>query len=61
MPSDTTRIIEQAKFTYSLLGKASEKQNWSCKNKTSWSFKNCKTRKSGTRINWTTFSKKDET
>ena len=26
MPSDQSRIIEQAKFTYSTLGKASEKQ-----------------------------------
>ena len=26
MPSDQNRIIEQAKFTYSTLGKASEKQ-----------------------------------
>ena len=64
LPSDQSRIMEQAKFTYFSLGKAFEKKtknDWRVRHKTSWSFKSFKTRrKSGTRSNWRTFSKKDK-
>ena len=48
MLSDQSRIIEQAKFTYSSLGKGNKKtnkRNWRSRNKTSWGFKSFKTRR----------------
>ena len=53
LPSDQSRIIEEAKFTYSPLGKALQKQRKTIeeqrkkqtKIKTSWSFRSFKTRK----------------
>ena len=39
LPSDQSRMIEQAKFTYSPFDKAFEKQNWGSKkkaNKSTW-------------------------
>ena len=47
LPSDQSWITEQAKFTYSPLGKAFEKtskNNWRARKKTSWSFRSFKTR-----------------
>ena len=47
LPSDQSWITEQAKFTYSPLGKAFEKtskNNWRTRKKTSWSFRSFKTR-----------------
>ena len=47
LPSDQSWITEQAKFTYSPLGKAFEKtskNNWRTRKKTSWSFTSFKTR-----------------
>ena len=47
LPSDQNRIIEQAKFTYSVLGKAFTKQTktteWQGK-KSSWRFRSFNTR-----------------
>ena len=54
LSSHQTRIIEQAKFTYSPLGKAFEKQiknNWRPWNKTSWRFKSFKTNKKINQVN----------
>ena len=48
LPSDQNRIIEQAKFTYTPLGKVFEKQIKTVtgqEKKTSWSFRNFTTRK----------------
>ena len=62
LPSDQGTVIEQAKFTYSLLEKKFrkiKKKNWRSKNKTGWSFKSFKTKRR-TRITWKTFSKKYE-
>ena len=45
LPSNQQQIIEQAKFTYSPLGKAFEKQNknnWRSRRKTNWCFKKFK-------------------
>ena len=47
LPSDQSRIIGQAKFTYSPLAKAFVKQkqnNWRSRSKISWSFKSFKIR-----------------
>ena len=46
LPSDQSWITEQAKFTYSPLGKEVEtsKNNWRTRKKTSWSFRSFKTR-----------------
>ena len=55
LPSDESRITEQAKFIYSPLGKAKTSQsNWRAMKKTSWSFKSFKTKGKSTRpkINW---------
>ena len=46
IPSDQSRIIEQAKFIYCPLDKAFKKQiksNWRTRKKPSWSFKSFKT------------------
>ena len=53
LPSDQSRIIEQAKFTYSPWGKVFEKQRKTISFlETSWGFKSLKTRrKSRTRTN----------
>ena len=55
---DQSRLIEQAKFTYSPLGKAFEKHknNW----RSSWSFKSFKTSGTSTKIvtEWRNFSKR---
>ena len=48
LPFDQSKIIEQAKFTYSPLGKTFEKRKknyWRASKKTSWSFKTLKIRK----------------
>ena len=45
LPSNQKQIIEQAKFTYSLLGKGfwkPGKNNWRSRRKTSWGFKTFK-------------------
>ena len=45
LPSNQKQIIEQAKFTYSLLGKGfwkPDKNNWRSRRKTSWGFKKFK-------------------
>ena len=64
LPSTQSRIIKQANFTYSPWGKALEKnkeKQMKNKEKTSWSFGSVKTRrKSRTKINWRTFSKRNE-
>ena len=39
LPSNQEQIIEQAKFTYSTLGKAFEKQKQISRRKTGWGFK----------------------
>ena len=61
LPFDQSRIIEQAKSTYSPLSKAfkNNRNKWRSRNKTCWSFKTFKTRrKPRTRVNWWTFFKK---
>ena len=48
LPFNQKQIIEQAKFTYSPLGKAFEKKsknNWRSRKKTSWSFRVFKTKR----------------
>ena len=63
LPSDQSRITEQAKFTHSPLGKAFEKQIKTIKEqgkKQVGALEVLKPeKKSGTRHNWRTFSKKD--
>ena len=69
LPPDQSRVIEEAKFTYSPLGKAknklkiwkTNKSSWRSRNKTTWSFKNFKIRRElKSRFNRRTFSKKYE-
>ena len=60
LPSNQQQIIEQAKFTYSPLGKAFEKQIKTIEDqekKTSWVFKRFRFKKS-TKINRRIFSKR---
>ena len=48
LPSNQQQIIEQAKSTYSPLGKAFEKQikkNWRSRSKTDWCFKRFETKR----------------
>ena len=60
LPSGKNRIVEQAKFTYSSLGKAFEKQTKTIEDHQIKQVKSFKTRsKLRTRIKWRTFSKKD--
>ena len=65
LPSDQSRIKEQAKLTYFLLSKSFEKQIKTIKNQGIMQFEAWKDikirRKSRTRINWRTFSKKVRT
>ena len=50
LPSNQKQIIDQAKFTYSLLRKAFKKQkkknNWRSKKKPSWYFEDFKIKRS---------------
>ena len=60
LPSNKRQILEQGKFAYSSLEKASEKQTKMTEDKTSWSIRCFKSRKkSKTEINWRTFSKRN--
>ena len=62
LTSDQSRVIEQAKFTYSPLGKAFEKQIKTIEDQVIKQVEALKTlepeKKSGTRNNWKTFYKK---
>ena len=54
LPFNQKQIIEQAKFTFSLLGKAFEKTNknsWRSRKKTVWGFKRFKTKRTN-KSNW---------
>ena len=64
LPSDQSRIIEQANFTYFPFSKAFEKQIKTIEEqgkKTGWNYWRFKTRKkkARTKINWRTFSKRN--
>ena len=62
LPSDKSRIAEHAKFTYSPLGETFEKQRKTIEDQGINQVETLKAfkirRKSRTRINWRTFSKK---
>ena len=61
LPSDQSRIIEQAKFTYSPVGKTFEKQIKTIEEQGIKQVEALKVLKpDGTRINWRNFSKRDE-
>ena len=54
LPSNQQQIIEQAKFTFSYLGKnfwKTNKNNWRSRTKTSWGFKKFKTKRTS-KSNW---------
>ena len=61
LPCDQSRIIEQAKFTYSPVGKTFEKQIKTIEEQGIKQVEALKVLKlDGTRINWRNFSKRDE-
>ena len=64
LPPDQRRVIEQAKFAYSLLGKAFEKQTKTIEEQGQKQFEALEVldpeKKSKTKINRRTFSKRNE-
>ena len=60
LPSNQRQILEQAKFAYSPLGKAFEKQTKMIEYQGIKQVEALKVLKPGTRINWRTFSEKYE-